>query len=78
MKGVILSGFIILMLGTSCRKDFTCRCSKTYSNGTAPAVDNYSSYEYKEKRRKAETLCNANAGSGTDANGDYSIGCQIQ
>jgi hypothetical protein len=78
MKLIIAAGFISLVMGSSCRKDFVCRCSKTYTTGTGDPVSEYSSYTFKEKRKNAEEHCNAYATTGTDTYGTYAITCQIQ
>lgn len=78
MKTIIIAGLLIWLTGTSCRKDFTCKCSKIYTNGPVEPVPNYETYTYKEKRNKAEDRCNAHTGSGSDTVGHYDISCQIQ
>lgn len=78
MKRLIIAGLLIWLTGTSCRKDFTCKCSKIYTDGPGEAVANYETYYYKERRNKAEDHCNANARSGSDTVGHYDISCQIQ
>lgn len=63
---------------TSCKKDYKCQCSKTYTTGTGTNTSNYSVYTYHENRSRAETRCSANADSGSDLFGNYSINCEIQ
>ncbi len=62
----------------SCKKDYTCKCSKTYTSGTGSTTIDYSVYTYKDTRARAETRCNENTKSGSDLFGNYSINCQIK
>lgn len=81
MKNTILVASLLLLVGTSvtsCKKDYTCKCSKTYTSGSGTSTSNYSIYTYNENRKRAEERCNENVESGTDFWGDYSINCQIQ
>lgn len=81
MKKSILFAGALLFIGTSmvsCKKDYTCKCSKTYTTGSGTSTQNYSVYTYNDNRKRAEERCNENASSGTDFWGDYSINCDIQ
>lgn len=81
MKKTILLAGVLLALGTSmvsCKKDYVCKCSKTYTSGSGSATLDYSNYTYKDTRKRAEDRCNANTDSGSDFFGNYSINCQIQ
>lgn len=81
MKKSILLVTVLLALGTSitsCKKDYVCKCSKTYTSGSGSATVDYSNYTFKDTRPKAETRCNAKADTGSDFFGNYSINCQIQ
>lgn len=72
---------VLLFIGTtttSCKKNYVCKCSKTYTSGTGSSTNDYSSYTYNENRKRAEDRCNENVNSGSDFWGDYSINCQIQ
>jgi hypothetical protein len=62
----------------SCKKDYICKCSKTYTSGTGTNTNDYSQYTYTENRKRAEDRCNDNVKSGSDLFGNYSINCQIQ
>ena len=53
-------------------------CSKTYTSGSGSTTNDYSNYTYKDTRKRAEDRCNANATSGSDFFGNYSVNCQIQ
>lgn len=82
MKKTILLAAVILAIGssmTSCKKDYVCECSKTYTSGNNTATDNdYSKYTYKDTRTRAEDRCNDNTDTGSDFFGDYSINCEIK
>lgn len=80
MKKVVLFAAIIgaVSLMSSCKKEYLCKCSKTYTGSSSSNTSNYSQYTFKENRKRAEDRCNEHASSGTDLFGDYSINCQIQ
>lgn len=81
MKTIILLASALICFGTlttSCKKDYVCKCSKTYTGNSGSTTSDYSQYTYKDSRTRAEDRCNANTTSGTDFFGDYSINCQIQ
>lgn len=63
---------------TSCKKDYSCKCQKTYtkSGGSVTVDDNI--YTYKDTRVKAEKRCSDNEGQGSDLGGDYTRDCEIQ
>ena len=71
----------MLILGTvlmSCKKDYICKCTKTYTGNTTTVNTAYSQYTYKDTRKRAEDRCNGNDDTGSDFLGNYSINCQIQ
>ena len=81
MKNAILFAGALLFMGTtmmSCKKNYTCQCSKTYTTGSGSSTQNYSVYTYDDTRKRAEDRCNANTTSGSDLGGNYSVNCQIQ
>ena len=81
MKKTVLFAVAGLFLATSiisCKKDYTCKCTKTRTNGTSSTTNDYSVYTYNENRKRAEDRCNDNTSSGSDLGGAYSINCQIQ
>ncbi len=72
---------VILLIGTtmtSCKKDYVCECSKTYTTGSGTSTQDYSTYTYNDSRKRAEDRCNANTATGSDFFGDYSINCDIK
>ena len=81
MKKSILIVGALLFIGTtmvSCNKDYTCKCSKTYTTGSGSSTSNYSEYTYNDTRKRAEDRCNDNTSTGTDVWGNYSINCAIE
>lgn len=81
MKKTILLAAVMVSLGASmvsCKKDYVCNCSKTYTSGSGSSTNAYSKYTYKDTRKRAEDRCNANTKSDSDIYGNYSINCQIQ
>ena len=61
MKNTILLAGALLFIGTamvSCKKDYTCKCSNTYTTGSASSTQNYSVYTYDDTRKRAEDRCN--------------------
>ena len=81
MKKSILIVGALLFIGTtmvSCKKDYTCKCSKTYTSGSGTFTQDYSMYTYKDTRNRAEDRCNENTKSDSDLLGNYSVNCQIQ
>lgn len=81
MKKAILLASVLFVVGTtmvSCKKDYTCKCSKTYTSGSLTITKDYSTYIYKDTRNRAETRCNDNTNTGSDLGGNYSINCAIQ
>jgi hypothetical protein len=81
MKNIILGASALILAATSmvsCKKDYTCTCSKTYTSGSGTSTSAYSIYTYKDTRKRAEDRCNDNTKSGSDLYGDYAINCAIQ
>jgi len=79
-KTILFAGGLLFVVTSmmSCKKDYTCKCSKTYTSGSGSTTNDYSVYTYKDTRDKAESRCNKNADSGTDLGGNYSINCEIK
>ncbi len=68
---------LVSFLSVSCKKDYVCKCSKTYTTGTGSSTSEHSIYTYRDTRGRAETRCNANTTTGKDFGGDYAINCQV-
>jgi hypothetical protein len=81
MKKTILFASALLCAGIfmgSCKKDYTCKCTKTYTNPGSSTTLDYSVYTYKDNRKRAEDRCNENESTGSDIGGGYTINCEIQ
>jgi hypothetical protein len=81
MKKTILMAAVLVAVATSitsCKKDYVCKCTKTYTGNSTTVSSDYSQYTYKDTRKRAEDRCNENAESGSDFFGAYSVNCQIQ
>jgi hypothetical protein len=73
----LLSVFLFFIIFSSCRKDFTCTCSKIYKNQTGSNTRDFSKQTFRDTRKNAETKCKALETSGDDDLGDYSLKCEV-
>lgn len=64
---------------TSCKKDYVCKCSKTYTkaNGST-TTDADGQYTFKDTKPRAADRCNEQEGSGSDLSGSYTRDCEVQ
>ncbi len=81
MKKIII---LVAALGlggamTSCKKDYVCKCSKTYTkaNGNTE-TETDGQYTFKDTKPRAADRCNEQEGSGSDISGSYTRDCEIQ
>ena len=81
MKKIIILVAALALSGatTSCKKDYLCKCSKTYtkSNGSTE-TDPDGQYTFTDTKTTAINRCNQQEGSGSDLTGAYTRNCQIQ
>jgi hypothetical protein len=79
-KTLWITGAILLVGSTmvSCKADYVCKCTKTYTTDSGSTTENYAVYTYHDNRVRAEERCNDNTSTGSDLWGDYSINCTIQ
>ena len=79
-KTILFLGAVIFTATTmvSCKKDYTCQCTKTYTSGSGSSTNNDSVYTYTDTRKRAEDRCNENTATGSDLGGNYSINCAIE
>ena len=80
MKKVII---LIAAMGvgvtmSSCKKDYVCKCTKTYTGTSTTVTQDDGQYTYKDTRPKADDRCNANEKTGSDLGGSYTRNCDIQ
>ena len=60
---------------SSCKKNYTCTCTKAYS-GTSMYTSDVT-YTYKDTKKNAEDKCQQNKTSGSDTYGNYEVTCNI-
>ncbi len=77
-KLVLIGLAIVATTMFSCKKEYTCECSKIYTtnNGTETLDDG--SYVFKDNAARAEKQCDKQERTGSDLGGDYSRQCQIK
>lgn len=80
MRNVLLvsTALLVGITMSSCKKDYSCECTKTYTNGTTTVSSKESIRIYKDNKKRATERCNDNESSGTDLGGRYSIDCEIK
>ncbi|MDZ4664078.1 MAG: hypothetical protein SGJ15_04320 [Bacteroidota bacterium] len=77
-KTILMAGaFLFAMSITSCKKNYTCKCSKTYTSGTGVSTKDNAVYTYKENRATADNRCAENETTASDLGGNYTINCDI-
>jgi hypothetical protein len=80
LKKTMLAAGVLFFVASSlssCKKDYKCSCTKTYTSGTTTTSKDYSEYTYKDTRNRAENRCNDNTSTGTDLGGNYAVNCEI-
>jgi hypothetical protein len=77
-KIIILGLAIVATTMFSCKKDYTCQCSKVYATSSGSTSTNDGSYIFKDNKVSAESKCSAEESTGSDIGGDYSRQCEIQ
>ena len=80
MKTIVLGVVIALGATTmvSCKKDYNCKCEKTWTGNNGSITKDDGVYTYKATRVKAETMCNDNETTGSDILGTWTRNCDIQ
>jgi hypothetical protein len=79
MKKLMLL-IVVLGLGstiTSCKKDYVCKCTKTYTGNTSSYTTEDGLYTYKDSKARAIERCDKNDGASSDINGEYTRNCDI-
>lgn len=73
---------VVFALGAStmvsCKKDYTCKCSKIYTTSSGSTTTDDGVYTYDDTRKRAEDKCNDQEKSGSDLGGNYTRECNIQ
>ncbi len=79
MKTSIIAIVALFTLSlASCKKDYVCECKITRTSGSGSVTSSDGNYTVKDSRTRAESRCNEQEGTGSDAFGDYSRDCQIK
>lgn len=79
-NSILVTGAIIIMAASmmSCKKDYTCECTKTRTDGSSTVSSKESVTIFKDNKKRATEKCNDNESNGSDLLGAYSIDCQIK
>jgi hypothetical protein len=79
-NSILVTGAVIIMAATmmSCKKDYTCECTKTRTDGSSSVSTKESVTVFKDNKKRATERCNDMESSGSDLLGTYSIDCQIK
>ncbi|MBA2612065.1 MAG: hypothetical protein H0U95_08845 [Bacteroidetes bacterium] len=75
---ILVAALGLTIATTSCKKDYVCKCTKTYTGTTSSTTSDDGQYTYKDTRPKADDRCNANEKTGSDLGGSYTRNCDIQ
>lgn len=79
MKKIVIALATLLTLGfASCKKEYTCECSKTRTNGGITVTTEDGKYQFNDTRARAESRCNDEEESGDDGLGSYTRDCEIK
>jgi len=79
MKKVFIAIVALFALSVaSCKKDYVCECTKTRTSGSTTLTTADGDYTFKDSRTRAESRCNDQESTGSDAFGDYTRDCQIK
>jgi hypothetical protein len=65
---------IVATTMTSCKKDYTCKCQRTYAGNNGSLTVDDGTYVFKDNKAKATSRCNDQE---TSTN-DYTRNCSIQ
>jgi hypothetical protein len=80
MKKLMLA-IVVLGLGStvmSCKKDYECKCTKTYTGSTSSTTVNDGVYTYKDSQKRAIERCDKNDATSSDLGGEFTRNCDIE
>ena len=77
-KIIILGLALVATTMFSCKKDYTCACSRVYVSSSGSTSTDDGSYIFKANKASATDKCNQQQTTGTDLKGDYSRQCVIK
>ena len=75
LSGVAL---LVVMTMSSCKKEYSCECTKIYRNGNNSVLTKESVRVYKDNKKRATERCSKNESSGTYLGATYSVNCAIK
>jgi len=80
MKNKLMVIALVIISGAmfSCKKDYTCSCTKTYAFTTGSASFADGSYMINDNKVHAASECNKKESTGSDILGSYSRQCDIK
>lgn len=76
-KLIILVAALGLGTLTSCKKDYECKCTKTYTGTSTTVTSDDGQYTYRETKPRAIERCDTNDKTGSDLGGNYTRNCDI-
>ncbi len=68
---------IVATTMVSCKKDYTCKCSKIRTTSSGSVTTDDGSYVFKDNKVGAASSCDKQEGTGSDILGDYSRQCDL-
>ena len=77
-KLFLIAAFGLAITMASCKKDYVCKCTKTYTGTSTTVTKDDGQYTYKDTKTTADTRCKANEKTDTDLGGTYTRNCSIQ
>ena len=79
MKNSVIAIIALFTLSlASCKKDYRCECKKTRTGSSTTTTTNDGEYTFKDSRSRAESRCNDQESTGSDAFGNYTRDCEIK
>lgn len=79
MKKIAIAIIAVFTLSlASCKKEYTCECSKTRTNGSTTLTTEDGKYTFNDTRTRAESRCNDEEETGSDIAGNYTRDCEIK
>jgi hypothetical protein len=77
-KMILIGLAIVATTMFSCKKDYTCKCSKIYVTSSGSRSVDDGTYIFKDNEVRAQDRCNQQETTGSDISGNYSRQCDIQ
>jgi hypothetical protein len=77
-KMILLGLAIVATTMFSCKKEYTCKCSKIYTTPVGNTTVDDGSYIFKDNEARAADKCNDQESTGSDLGGNYSRQCDLK